>query len=145
MKFVRGEAAGALAGLAMFNVDPSIHARVRLNLHHVSTARREDFASALSLTMDYIWRCVYCDEVRVALTHVKNAEGKPVVDAEVRECLKNALFRWKTLTNEDGVRKLIMAAERKAAAVAFENPRAIVPQKEPLQCRGMVAIRTGSS
>ena len=45
----------------------------------------------------------------------------------------------------EGFDMVIVAAERKAAAVAFENPRAIVPQKEPLQCRGMVAIRTGSS
>ena len=94
--------------------------------------RREDFASALSLCMDYVWRCVYCDEVRIALTHIKSPEGKLVVDAEVRESFKTAQFRWKTLTNEDGVRKLIMAAERKAAAVEFENPRGIIPQKEPL-------------
>ena len=46
----------------------------------------------------------------------------------MRDVLKNEQrFKWKTLTNEDGKRKLIMAVERTAVDLQFENPRAIVP------------------
>ena len=33
-----------IEGLVVFNIDPRIHDRVRLNLHHVSTVAREDFS-----------------------------------------------------------------------------------------------------
>ena len=134
LKFVRksetetSDAQQEIEGLVVFNIDPRIHDRVRLNLHHVSTVAREDFSEGLKLCMEFIWRRVYCDEVRVALVHLKNAEGKLVVDTELRDVLKNEQrFKWKTLTNEDGKRKLIMAVERTAVDLQFENPRAIVP------------------
>ena len=129
----------------VFNIDPRIHDRVRLSLHHVSTVTRADFSEALKLCMELIWRRVYCDEVRVSLVHLKNAEGKQVVDTELRDVLKvEQRFKWKTLTNEDGKRKLIMAVERSAVDLAFENPRGIVPQREPLLSRGLVVLSVDS-
>jgi hypothetical protein len=51
------------------------------------------------MVMDFIWRRINCEHVRVEVFHFVNAEGAMKVDQTVKEAYAKFGFRWKMLNN----------------------------------------------
>jgi hypothetical protein len=49
--------------------------------------------------MDFIWRRINCEHVRVEVFHFVNTEGAMKVDQTVKEAYAKFGFRWKMLNN----------------------------------------------
>ena len=85
-------------GLACINVDQSLNSGYRAFIRHVSVIRNELFPQAMKLVIDFIWRRIYCDHIRLELFHLKDPEtGKMYVDPAIKKTLAEAKFKWKNL------------------------------------------------
>lgn len=82
-------------GLLVFNQDAQDSKRVNL-LHLTSISAFED---VLDLSLDYIWKTMHCQSIRVYLHHFVQ-DGVLKVNEEIKSLLKQRRFKWKTLKNE---------------------------------------------
>lgn len=56
---------------------------------------------ALNAVVEYIWREVPCDHIRVEIYHVLDLiTGQTKVNPLLKEVYTEKRFRWKTLTND---------------------------------------------
>ena len=117
-------------GLACVNVDQNYRQGHRAFLRHVSVIRPELFPQALRLIIDFIWRRVQCEHIRLEQFHMKdpNNEKRLQVDPMLKEALKVEKFRWQSLINDpnSGKRSQLMQLMKPAeGAPDFENPRGL--------------------
>lgn len=63
---------GQLAGLALFNVDYTAANEFRGYIRHISTLNMETLASAVELTINFIWKNMFCQNIRIELFHIKD-------------------------------------------------------------------------
>ena len=91
-----------MRGLLIFNQDSSDATRV--NLYHVSALDDSGkLEEVLDLSLDYIWKMMHCNSIRISLHHFKQMSGseeKMKVNDELKNMLKQRRFKWKTLKNE---------------------------------------------
>jgi hypothetical protein len=50
--------------------------------------------------MDYIFKNTNAIAIRINLYHIKDSSGNLNVEPEIKNLLKNANFRWKSLIND---------------------------------------------
>jgi len=62
-------------GLACVNYDQTLPNGHRAFIRHVSVIRNELFPQALKLVIDFTWRRIYCDHIRIELFHIKDPES----------------------------------------------------------------------
>jgi hypothetical protein len=90
-----------MRGLLVFNQDSAEATRV--NLYHVSALDSNKLEEVLDLSLDYIWKMMHCNSIRISLHHFKQMSGseeKMKVNDELKNMLKQRRFKWKTLKNE---------------------------------------------
>ena len=139
-------------GLACVNVDQSISNGHRVIIRHVSVIRNELFPQALKLVVDFVWKRIHCDHIRVELFHLKNEEtGKMAADPVIKKALAELKFKWKNLTNDPKTGRRAQNMELKkptgdAAAnlPAFENKRNLTLGKEPVTIKSGVLFEVGT-
>lgn len=103
-----------IEGLAVFFIDPSCKARTRVTILHASVARElGKISDLLSEVLNYIWRNINCDEVRVGLAYIQQEGEKCIPYDPLKNAYQEIKFKWKTLTNDDlGNRILILGMNR---------------------------------
>ena len=74
-------------------------------LHHLSSLDENLIEEVADLGLDYIWKTMHCNAIRVQLHHYKQPDPKTGEEkfkgSEVLKSLyKKRVFRWKTLKNE---------------------------------------------
>lgn len=119
----------------------------------MTVIRVELFRQALELIVDFIWRRINCDHVRVELNHIKDKDGKLAADPFIKKVFSESGFRWKTLQNDPktGKRAQIMqlnkptTGEKFEALPKFENPRKLKLGAEPITIKSAILIGLGSS
>lgn len=56
---------------------------------------------AIKLVIDFIWKHVFCSNIRVEIIHLKDpATNQFKVDLEVKNAFQTNGFKWKTLSND---------------------------------------------
>lgn len=101
---------------------------------------------ALRLVVDFVWRRIYCDHIRLELFHLTNEETKKMAaDPAITAALKAEKFRWKSLINDPktGKRAQIMDLKKPAAdqLPPFENSRGLNPGQEPIMIKTAMLMR----
>ena len=135
-------------GLACVNIDQSYRQGFRAFLRHISVIRVELLPQALKLIVDFIWRRIHCDHIRLEQVHVKNEETqKLAADNNLKDALKQEKFRWQSLINDPvtGKRSQLMQlnkpkGEAAAALPQFENPRNVQLGQEPVTIKAGILI-----
>jgi hypothetical protein len=61
-------------GMAIFNIDHTDSNEWRTFIRHVSTFDLSHLQKAVSIVVDYIWKNVYCSNIRVEIIHIKDAD-----------------------------------------------------------------------
>lgn len=88
-------------GVACINIEYNVTNGYHAFIRHLSVIRTELLDQALGLVLDFIWRKIYCDKLRVEVFHVKNTTtGKMAADPVIKAAYNDAKFRWKTLNND---------------------------------------------
>lgn len=113
-----------IKGLAVFHIDPTSKLRVRVNILHAtaeeSTGNVKDF---LQQVVDYIWANVNCEEIRVGLAHIEQAGEKYIPYDPLKNAYQDLQFRWKTLTNDEQGKRILVLGLSRPATKPFLNPR----------------------
>ena len=117
-------------------------------MRHISVIRVELLPQALKLIVDFIWRRLHCDHIRLEQFHIKNPETqKLAADNNLKDALKTEKFRWQSLMNDPFTGKrsqLMQLVKPKGDAAAslprFENPRNIQLGKEPITIKAGMLI-----
>lgn len=106
---------GEIVGMALFNYDHTNLGGHRAYIRHLSTLQEEIMPSALQLVIDYIWKHIPSDNIRVELFHYTDREdNKMKCDPFMKQVYAEKRFRWKTLVNDpkSGKRAQIMQLNR---------------------------------
>jgi hypothetical protein len=90
---------GKVYGLACLNYDPTNLGGHRCYIRHFSTISASHFKTGLQALIEYIWKEILCDDIRVEIYHFKDESGTQKVDPNVKAAYTELGFRWKTLTN----------------------------------------------
>ena len=72
MKFHRGD---EVEGMLCVNIDHTRQSEFGAYIRHLSVVDRSEFPKALDLALDYTWKNLYADTVRVDLYHFEH-DGK---------------------------------------------------------------------
>lgn len=92
---------GAMCGIALFNCDQTTPNEFRGYIRHVSTLDFSHIGTAVEQVMEFIWKYMYCTNVRVEIYHMKDeASGKVQADPDVKNAYAKQGFKWKTLSND---------------------------------------------
>jgi hypothetical protein len=67
-------------GLACINVDQTQATNQRAFIRHLSVLKLSHLKKALGIVMDFVWKKINCEHVRVEVFHFVNAEGAMKVD-----------------------------------------------------------------
>ncbi len=111
-------------GLAVFHVDPTSKLRVRVNILHASVAESAGpVKEFLQKVVDYVWANVNCEEIRVGLAHIEQAGEKYVPYEPLKNAYQELQFRWKTLTNDEEGKRILVLGLSRPATKPFANPR----------------------
>ena len=89
-----------------------------ININHLK--------KAIEQVIDFIWKKVYCSNIRIEIYHLKDeTTGQFKVEADVKNAFTAKGFKWKTLSNDpvSGKRAQIMQLNKPATVGAFENLR----------------------
>lgn len=62
-------------GLACLNYDATYLGGHRCYIRHLSTISTAHFKQALEAVVDYIWKEILCDDIRVEIYHIKDDTG----------------------------------------------------------------------
>ncbi len=98
---------------------------------------------AAEIVIDFMWRTVYCQHIRLELFHQQDAAGKFQADPDVKNAFTKLGFKWKTLSNDPstGKRAQIMQLNRPANAPEFDRGfRKIEPGVEPLTIKAALTM-----
>ena len=121
-------------------------------IRHVSCIRNELFPQALKLVVDFIWKRIHCDHIRVELFHLTDHEtGKMAADPVIKKALAEVKFKWKNLTNDPVTGRRAQNMELKkpvgdaaASLPPYENTRNLVPGKEPVTIKSGLLLEVGT-
>ena len=73
----------------------------RCFIRHLSTIDPDHMAQALELVVDFIWKNLPCENIRVEIYHIKDeGTGQIKADPHIKAVYAAKRFRWKTLTND---------------------------------------------
>jgi hypothetical protein len=84
MKFSKKE--GSIDGMLCVNIDHTRQSEFGAYIRHFSMVDRSQFLVGLNMALDYIWKNLYADNIRIDLYHFSN-EGKLGTDAELKAAL----------------------------------------------------------
>ena len=120
-------------GLACVNVDQNFRQGHRAFLRHISVIRAELLPQALKLIVNFIWKRIHCQHIRLEQIHVIDPKTEKLgAEPGLRDALKLEKFKWQSLINDPatGKRSQLMQlnkpkGELAAALPPFENPRGI--------------------
>jgi hypothetical protein len=87
-------------GIALINYDQSALASHRCYIRSLCTIFPAHLAKALDCVVDFIWKKLNCDHIRVEINHFVDSSGKVNVDAHVKSVYTSKGFKWKTLQND---------------------------------------------
>ena len=73
MKFSQRE--GQVDGMLCVNIDHTRQSEFGAYIRHLSVVDRSQFTNALNMALDYIWKNLYADTIRIDLYHFEH-EGK---------------------------------------------------------------------
>lgn len=140
-------------GLACVNIDQNYKQGHRAFLRHISVIRVELLPQALKLIVDFIWRRISCEHIRLEQYHVKNPETqKLAADNGLKDALKVEKFRWQSLINDPASGKrsqLMQLAKPKGEAAAslppYENTRGVQVGKEPITIKAGMLIQVSDN
>lgn len=101
MKFHRSD--GEVEGMLCVNIDHTRQSEFGAYIRHFSVVDRTEFSKALDMALDYIWKNLYADTVRIDLYHFEH-DGKLQTDQQLKAALimEKKGFKWKSLINKDG-------------------------------------------
>jgi hypothetical protein len=143
--FLKLTAAGTkeTLGVALVNVDYTAQGEYRAYIRHLTTTDAAKIQTAIDQVVEFIWKNIYCQHIRLELYHQTDAAGKIQADPEMKAAFTKVGFKWKTLTNDPvtGKRAQIMQLNRPATAPKFEGTelRLVDAGKEPVTIKaGMV-------
>jgi hypothetical protein len=108
LNIVSGE--GETVGISCINIDISCLTEFRAYIRHLSIKDKSLFKQALLLTIDFIWRFMNPDTIRLDLHHYADSEV-PSNTLQANSEIKNILmmekkgFKWKTLINDQSGRR----------------------------------------
>lgn len=92
---------GQIEGVAFFNIDHTDSNDWRVFIRHISLKDISLLEKAIRLVVEYIWKYVYCSNIRVEIFHIKDQQtGQMKVDPDIKTAYTNCGFKWKTLTND---------------------------------------------
>jgi hypothetical protein len=92
---------GKFAGLALTNIDHSAANEFRGYIRHISVVNFSLLQNSLEAVIDFLWRRVYCQNIRVEIYHIKDEETQQMkVDLDVKNAFAKCGFKWKTLSND---------------------------------------------
>lgn len=111
-----------IQGVALFNIDHTAAGEYRGYIRHLSTVDISKMQRAVEQVVEFMWKTVYCQHIRVELYHLKEEDGKMQADPDVKNAFAKCGFKWKTLTNDPhtGKRAQVMQLNRFATTPAFE-------------------------
>jgi hypothetical protein len=130
-------------GLAVFNVDHTTQGEFRGYIRHLSTVDVTKLQKAAELVINFIWKTVYCQHIRLELFHKQDSAGKFQADPDVKNAFSKLGFKWKTLSNDPhtGKRAQIMQLSRPITAPGFDKKyRKMEPGVEPLTIKAAFII-----
>ena len=112
-----------IKGLAVFHVGATYKIKPQVNIIHANVTDEEILINCLTKRVDVIWKNVNCDEIRVGIAHIEQEKDKYSPYMPLKTAYQGLHFKWKTLTNdEEGKRILILGLNRPVNAL-FLNPR----------------------
>eukprot|EP00826_Nyctotherus_ovalis_P056763 TRINITY_DN7728_c0_g1_i5.p1 TRINITY_DN7728_c0_g1~~TRINITY_DN7728_c0_g1_i5.p1 ORF type:complete len:491 (-),score=73.69 TRINITY_DN7728_c0_g1_i5:394-1866(-) len=113
----------AIKGLAVFYVDPEAKVKPRVQILHASVTAEEDLDMFLKDVVEYIWSKTNCQEIRVGITHIDQVGEKLVPYEPLKAAYQSLQFRWKTLTNDENGKRILVLGVNRPADKLFLNPR----------------------
>ena len=132
----------------MFNIDQTQQAEFRAYIRHITVLEKEDFGPAILAVVDFIWKELNADTIRIDLYHYKeNEESVAKANIDIKEALvmKKQGFKWKTLINDmSGNRYQIMQMNKPKDFVFDEKAlvlRKLKPKQEPITIKGGLMMR----
>ena len=111
-----------LRGLAVFHIDPASQQKPRVTILHASTLEETKVPDLVRKLVEYIWKNVNCEEIRVELTHFMQ-EGRLAPCDVLKASFQGMKFRWKTLINDQQGKRVVVLGLARGAGDVFVNPR----------------------
>lgn len=71
--------------------------------------------------VNYIWKNVNCDEIRVGIAHIPQGQGKFIQYEPLKIAFQNLGFRWKTLVNDEKGGRILVLGLNRPENVLFDN------------------------
>jgi hypothetical protein len=132
--------------MACVNMDHTTQGEYRAYIRHLTCKHLEDYKEALDMVLDYVWRSLQADNVRLDLYHYRPEGADHSAQLDVNADLKPILamnrrgFKWKTLKNSsDGTRFQIMQMNRPTDIDLIKHQRS-----EPLSVQGALVLGISS-
>ena len=98
----------------------------RVTILHASTVDPKKMSAFLGNLIDYIWKMVFCMEIRVELTYIRQGNNyEPLPELKNTFCQDNN-FKWKTLLNNSTIetgKRVVALGCSKPTTAEFLNPR----------------------
>eukprot|EP01022_Parablepharisma_sp_SALTPOND_P001249 TRINITY_DN105925_c0_g1_i1.p1 TRINITY_DN105925_c0_g1~~TRINITY_DN105925_c0_g1_i1.p1 ORF type:complete len:493 (-),score=44.28 TRINITY_DN105925_c0_g1_i1:1246-2724(-) len=135
----------AVHGFAVFHIDPASQIRSRVLILHASVSDEstdpKKLPEFLRQLMEYIWKNVNCDEIRIELSHFTQEDGKLAAYSALKDALQELKFRWKTLiSDQEGNRVVVLGANRPENMPFEDSLKAINCKNEPITFKHAVVF-----
>lgn len=117
-----------LFGLAIFYVDPNSLLRPRVMILHASVLDEKNeklIKDFISGVIDYVWRNVNCDEIRVELNHFQQEDGKLSAYAALKNIYIENKLKWKNIINNTAESRGEALGSIRPENAVFSNPNGI--------------------
>jgi hypothetical protein len=97
---------GSKKGIAIVNVEKSFSQYRRLSIMHLSVVSDEYMEQAIKLLFNFLVNNDCCEEIRVSLYHMEDADTKKLdVDKNMKAYFSALGFKWKMVTNDSYTNK----------------------------------------
>ena len=127
----------SVKGLAVFHMDPTSKLKPRVNILHATVTPESELKPFLAALVEYIWTNMNCEEIRVGIAHIDQAGEKSVPYEVLKAAYQELQFRWKTLTNDEQGKRILVLGLNRPATKPFMNPRYYIVS--PLINRNLIA------
>jgi len=136
-------------GLACVHIDRSYRQGFRAFLRHISVIRPELLPQAVKLTVDFVWRRIHCDHIRLEQFHILDPETQKLAAyGAFKEALQASKFKWQSLINDPITGKrsqLMQLIKPKEGCPPFENTRQLLIGKEPVTVKAGMVIQVSDN
>ena len=132
-----------IKGLIVIHIDPASQLKPRILILHASILNEKAVITRLpdllKKLMDYIWKNVNCDEVRVELSHFLQ-NGKLAPYEYLKTEFQNLKFRWKTLISDQQGNRMVVLGINRPEDKLFDSSKGFNCKCEPITFKHSIAI-----